>query len=311
MFGLKSKLQKRVEAAAAVTARAAKIESAIAAEVDTLPAKIETRLERERDFRTLECAAAIGEPSLGLDKARKSSAETKAALDESSLRLAGFRRARGDLGTDLVSAYEGISTELADHEAGIVDAFARDEWLPAVAAFNVVLGRRAAIEKFLGGDKIELPEPVPADVSTAELGEIGKPYAHLEQLTTCIDKIRAMGTAADAPANARMYATAGSVTHYDPNGVFTLTDAKGFLDVPQGAKFVDATFDRGWSEYLVLSGSAKPVGEVEAEGVTTAARKLTTLARDAQTRQQDQDAQRFSAKGVVPRTRKPNFDTKP
>jgi hypothetical protein len=310
MFGLKANLKKKIDEAAEVTARAARIEAAIHDEVQKLPALIDARLTAEQAFRSIECAAAIGEPAAGMGPARKSSLEAKAALDEAALRLAGFRRARGDLGTALVGAYEGIQAELPDHENEIINEFARNEWLPAVKAFSLVLGRRAAIEKFLGGDVIELAAPAPAAVTTDQLGPIGQPYDHLQQLSSAIDRIRQMGTAADAPNNARRYALPGAVSHFDPAAVYVLTDIKGFLNFPQGTNFIDASLDRGWAEYLVLSGSAKAVQDIEADGVTIAARKLATLAREIQDREQDADAQRYSAKGVAPRTRQPNLDAK-
>src|ERR1035437_6392838 len=96
----------------AILSRKSKIESAIQDGVAGLASLIANRIQSERDFRKLECQAAIGESAPGLEKARKAAADSRVALDQASLKLSGLRTAVGELGGGLGERHNLISTEL-------------------------------------------------------------------------------------------------------------------------------------------------------------------------------------------------------
>src|ERR1035437_5553934 len=114
----------------AVLLRTSKIESAIQDEVAGLASLIANRLQSDRDFRKLECQAAIGDPAPGLAAAKKLAGEAKSALESASLRLNGFRAALGEPGGDFVSRFDEVAAALPAHHTRVVEAFA-GEWQTA------------------------------------------------------------------------------------------------------------------------------------------------------------------------------------
>jgi hypothetical protein len=273
-----------------------------------LPELIEARLESEREFRRLECLAAIGEAAPGLEKARKASENARAALHETSLRLGGFRRVRGDLGPDLCKAHDSLKLEIPEHVRRMVDNFT-SEWHKASAAFAILLGRRAAIEQALGV-KMELSEPVAVAIGVDELGDMGQPYEQLERIHAALKVIDRMQSALQAPQNARAYTLPGtSLPIYDPNQVYVLTKNDGFMGYQYKAKLVDASLERGRLEALVLGGDVKPVYEMAEFSVTAAASKVRQIERDEQEqRERFEQAEALRRSGLPQPSRRPDLE---
>lgn len=240
----KETMQAALNSAAEVITHAAKVEAAIDAGVEGLTPLIAERLASARTFRRLEVAQAIGQKVEGFEKARKAAEVAASALTEASLRLGGFRAARGDHGPALCASYDGLKAALPQHEMQIRDDFSR-EWNDAAAKFAVVRARRAGIEKLLGA-KMDLTEPEIAPVPAAELADMGIPSEKLGELRRRIERIDIMRRAAHSVADNQAYLLHGqSLGGYNPANVYTIVAEKGFDGFPFLSKIVDATFDPG------------------------------------------------------------------
>lgn len=265
-----------LDGADAAIAYAAKVEAAIDNGVAGLAPLIETRLETERTYRRIQCAAAIGAEAGGLEKAREVAEVAAGALREAGLRLSGFRNARGDHGPTLCASYDQLKRELPQHEAQIQAAFAR-EWNAAAAAFAAVRARRAGIEKLLNA-KMDLTEPVIAAVPAGKLSDMGIPSEKLAELRERISRIEIMKRAAHSVADNQAYLLHGqSLAGYDPANIYVIVAEKGFDGFPFLTKVVDATFDRGRTEFAVVFGYAKPVEAITEPSVEQASKKVTEI----------------------------------
>jgi hypothetical protein len=280
--------------------RAAKIEAAIAAGVMELPGLIDVRLNTDGAFRRAESGVAIGEqPYDGLKAARKAADEAEGALKEAQLRLDGFRRARGTFGPDLCAAYDALKAALPEHEGRVVADFTR-EWNAAATAFSIVLGRRAGIEKLLGV-KMELSDPVAVTAAAAELAEMGRPYERLSQLQAAIERIQKMQSASKQPDNARHHVLPGSsLAHYDPAGVYVIVRNGGFMGQPYHSKVVDATYDHGWLEFLVLAGDTRAVRDLDEPGVLAAAAKVKEIEQEAKRKRENAEQEEARIRAGLP-----------
>jgi hypothetical protein len=269
-----------VQAALAVLERKEKIESAIQSEVLALSGLIENRLQADREFRRMECAAAIGEGALALPKAQKAAADARSALDQASLRVGGFRAQLGEQGTVLVEKHADLSAEIPKHHARIAEAFAR-EWAAVVSAFSLALGRRAAIEQLIG-QPLNLPEPV---VTPADLGDMAVPSKTLKAVEAAIQRIGAFQDIAQRPLK----------FHYDRSGVYKLTsDRMVSRGLPKGMIVVDASFEPGRLAQLIELEEARPVADHDIiPGVAVAAAKAEQIKRDAADRERDESERRL------------------
>jgi hypothetical protein len=273
-----------VQAAQAILERKQKLESVIRDEVAKLGELIAARLQTERAFRRLEAAAAIGEPAPGLEKARKAAADARAALDQASLRLNGFRSALGEQGTELVTNYDAIAAELPRHNAAIVAEFSK-QWETAAAAWGAVLGRRAAIETVLG-QRLKLAEPKP---TTADLGDMAKPAETLGAINAALKVIASMTSIA-----ARQLAHG---VYYDRNAIYKLTsdrmsDASPYPDwrrgLPKGSLVVDASFESGRLAQLLELEECRLVQDSDiVAGLTAAAAKVSALDKAAREKERE------------------------
>src|ERR1039458_637601 len=91
--------------ASAILGTKSKLDNAIKTGVSELQGLIVAQLETERTFLRLEAAVAIGEAAAGLEKAKKTAADARAALEQAALRLGGYRAALGETGSALVESY--------------------------------------------------------------------------------------------------------------------------------------------------------------------------------------------------------------
>lgn len=272
----KQTMQEALSSAAEVISYAARIETAIDNGVAGLAPLIEARLESECAYRRLQCASAIGMEAGGVETARKVAAGAAGALAEASLRLGGFRAARSDHGPALCATYDRLTGELPRHEAQIRADFA-EEWTAAAATFAAVRARRAGIEKLLNA-KMDLTEPVVAAVPAGELSDMGIPSEKLAELRQRISRIDIMKRAANSVVDNQVYLLHGqSLAGYDPANIYVIVAEKGFDGFPFLAKVVDATFDRGRTEFAVVFGHAKPVEAMIEPSVEQASRKVREI----------------------------------
>ena len=265
----------------AVLLRTSKIESAIQDEVAGLASLIANRLQSDRDFRKLECQAAIGDPAPGLAAAKKLAGEAKSALESASLRLNGFRGAWGEMGGDFVGCYDTLAGALPAHNARVVSAF-EAEWQAALTTWNRVLGRRHAIEGVLK-QSLDLPEPVPAEVQID--ADVSRPSETLAALTVAIKSIAGSKALAERPV----------APGYNPMGVYRVTsDRMERQGISRGAFVVDASFRPGELARLVAFSEARAVLARDVEpGVLAAATKAAEIDKAARDREWEASERRL------------------
>jgi hypothetical protein len=263
-----------IKAAGAVLERKAKLETAIADGVAELQNLILAQLESERTFRRLEAAAAIGEPAPDLPKAKKAAMDARAALDQASLRLNGFRAAVGELGSPLVETYDRMALEVPRHNAHVAAEFA-PEWHAALSNWNLALGRRAAIERVIG-QSLDLPEPAPAAV---QIGDAARPAEVLSALETGIKAIASAKKLSERPLKAGSYR--------DPLAIFKVTT--NYLErrgIAKGTLIIAASLRVGELDQLIELEEVRPIlDRDQIPGVTAAALKadqIDKVARDKQ-----------------------------
>jgi hypothetical protein len=264
-------IEQILQTAEAVLERQQNFEAAIRNGVADLSGLIVSRVDAERTFRRAEAAAAIGEPAADLQKAKKASAEAKSALESASLRLNGLRTALGEMGSSLVENYEVLSTELPRYNAAIAAAFEK-EWRLALTNWNLMLGRRQALETLLG-QALDLVEPVPVVVTLS--ADATRPSDTLSALEKSIKSIAGGKALAERPVS----------PSYSAVAVYRMTsDRMTPQGISRGAFVVDATFRPGELARLVEFTEARPVLARDVEpGVLAAASKaaeLDRLARD-------------------------------
>jgi hypothetical protein len=240
--------------------RKQRIQDAITAEVANLPCLIEGRLTTEAEYRKLETQRAIGEEAAGLPAARKAAMEATGALAEVSLKLAGMRQTLGMMGSDLAKSYTSLKAEIPAHEGVLAEAF-RSEWAAACGVFAVTVERRLALEKLIG--PLSLPEPTGAP---ADLGDMGRPHAHVAALAGAIETISKM-----KPPTTQFMPGETFIPYDDSKVYVLLRDVEG---VREGTKVCDAFFGEGRLEWVVQHGYARPFKATEENaGVSAAARK--------------------------------------
>ena len=272
-----------VSGAQVVLQRKQKIEAAIQTEVAGLADLIADRLQGERDYRKLECQAAIGEGSQGLAPARKAAEAATAALEQASLRLGGYRAAIGELGAPLVSIYDVLSGALPAHNASVVSAF-QAEWENASRIWALVLGKRRGIETALGAE-IDLPEVVPAAVAID--AETTRPAETLTALEASLRGIGNFKKIAERPLKAG--------TYYDPSKIYKLTsDRWKSRGLPKGSLVCDASFEPGRLSQAIELEEARPVADRDiVPGITLAAAKADQIDKMARAQSQADSERRL------------------
>jgi hypothetical protein len=280
-----------LSAAEVILQRKEKIELAINGEVAGLSGLIAERLATEREFRKLECQAAIGGPASGLKEARKSVADAQAALDSATAKLGGYRMQLGEMGTDLVRDYEQLAAELPQYNARIIGAFA-EEWAAALASWSQMLGRRAAIEGVLG-QSLDLPDPVAVP---AELGDLARPHETVTALSAAIKSIARAKSISERPLK--------SGTFYDPTRIYKLvSDRWESQGLPKGTFVVDASFEPGRLAQILEFEEARPIlDRDQIPGVTVAAAKAAEIDKAVREREIRESELRLHAPRTEPQT---------
>jgi len=277
------KMSEVLRAAGAALERKERIEAVIRSGVAELQDLIVIRLQAERDFRRLECQAAIGElapaaPELG--KAKKAAEAARAALAEVSLRLGGFRQQLGDMGGSFVGAYDQLEGELPRHNARLAESFA-SEWQESLSVWQNLLGRRAAVEALVG--PLSLPDPVAAPV---DIGEAAAPSQILTRLAAAIKNIASVKAIAERPVQSTIF--------YDRSATYKIVTERMAerLGICKGSLVMDASFDAGRLAQLLELGDARPVLERDlAEGVMLAASKADEILKAAR-KKEEADSER-------------------
>jgi hypothetical protein len=293
---IEATLKAVIGAADAVLSRKSKIEAAIVAEVGALSALIEDRLTTDAEFRRLECQAAIGEPAAGLEEARKAAADARGAVEQASLRLGGLRDNLGAIGGELVTRYEAVKAEIPAHEAVLIKVFTV-QWNAAREQFAATLGHRAALEKLIGRP---LPLPEPAASAPPDLSEAGIPHARRSDLESAIETIGRMKDAAEGRRN--IYTMPGqTLTPYDPNSIYVLTD--GRYGLPVGTKVIDASFDAGTLDRLAAVDAARIFKSIEVvPGVLAADKKNREIEKTRRQKEYDDSETRLRSGDVGAQT---------
>jgi hypothetical protein len=258
-----------LRAASAVLGTKSKLDNAIKTGVSELQGLIVAQLETERTFRRLEAAAAIGEAAAGLEKAKKTAADARAALEQAALRLGGYRAALGETGSALVESYNILAAELPRHNATIVSEF-EEEWRSALTNWNLALGRRHAIEALLE-IPLDLAEPVPATVTLSD--DTTRPSETLSALEKSIQSIAGGKSLAERPV----------APGYDPARIYKMTsDRMAHVGISRGAFAVDASLRPGELARLLEFKEARPVLDRDVlPGVVAAANKAAAINKAA------------------------------
>jgi hypothetical protein len=281
------KMSEVLRAAGAALERKERIEAVIRSGVAELQDLILTRLQAERDFRRLECQAAIGElapAAPALEKAKKAAEGVRAALAEVSMRLGGFRQQLGDMGGSFVRAYDQLEGELPRHNARLAESFA-SEWQESLSVWQNLLGRRAAVEALVG--PLSLPDPVAAPV---DIGEAAAPGQILTRLAAAIKNIASVKAIAERPLQSTIF--------YDRSATYKIvTDRMADrLGIRKGSLVMDASFDAGRLAQLLELGDARPVLDRDlAEGVTLAASKADEILKAARKKEEADSERRLHA----------------
>jgi hypothetical protein len=272
MNGIETVLQ----AASAVLERKAKLETAIADGVAELQNLILAQLESERTFRRLEAAAAIGEPAPDLPKAKKAAMDARAALDQASLRLNGFRAAVGELGSPLVESYDALASVIPGHNAQVVEGFTA-EWQGASRTWALMLGRRCAIEGLLK-QSLDLPEPAPPAVEIS--ADLARPAETLSALEGGIKAIASAKKLSERPLKAGSYR--------DPLAIFKVTTS--YLErrgIAKGTLLIAASLRVGELDQLIELEEVRPIlDRDQIPGVTAAALKADQIDKTARDKHQ-------------------------
>jgi hypothetical protein len=285
-------------AADAVLSRKRKIESAIQDGVAGLASLIANRIQSERDFRKLEAAAAIGEPAAGLAAAKKLAGEARAALDQVSLKLNGLRTALGEQGSPLVESYTTLSGALPAHNAGVIEAF-EVEWQAASTTWNLLLGRRRAIEAVLGTE-LGLPEPVPAAVQID--ADVSRPAETLAALHAALKVIANMKNISERQLKAGSYR--------DPNAVFkVITDRWESRGIAKGTLIIAASVEPGRLDQLIELEQVRPIlDRDQIPGVLAAASKAAQIDKAAAERELLDSERRLHGGPDNSSTRRPDLE---
>ena len=264
-------IEQILQTAEAVLERQQNFEAAIRNGVADLSGLIVSRVDAERTFRRAEAAAAIGEPAADLQKAKKASAEAKSALESASLRLNGLRTALGEMGCSLVENYEVLSTELPRYNAAIAAAFEK-EWRLALTNWNLMLGRRQALETLLG-QALDLVEPVPVVVTLS--ADTTRPSETLAALESSIKAIGNMKKISERQLKAGSYR--------DPHAVFkVITDRWESRSIARGTLIIAASVEPGRLDQLIELEQVRPIlDRDQIPGVLAAASKAAEIEKAA------------------------------
>lgn len=257
------------QAAGPVLERFDKFLTAIATEVAALPAKLQKRLDLERQVALAaadELTSEVGANGAA-GRTRKQFQGVVEDIARASERLAGFRATLAGLVNELTERHAALAAELPGHYREIEEAF-RKEWAETVPRFSLLLTKKRLVEQLIGHE-LNLAEPSAAVPSVQLDPDVRIPAERLQALEGAIGRISDMRSAKRKGAHAAANPLRGS---YDPSKIYCLaSDLKG---LPQGTLVVDASFDSGLLEALVCNGQARPAGDVELERQTVAAAKL-------------------------------------
>ncbi len=186
----KTKLSSALSAADSLLAKADKLQKAIEAERSRMPEKIREKEKIGRQILADDAREAVGEDisKSELTKLRNRVASLQADIDSSGRKLRGWRDLLTGLGEQLVSTHTDITSELPAHNEKVIDNFAK-EWDKAVAEFNRVVSKRAAVEQMTG---ITLSLTEPRAGALPDLGDDEKPAKTLKDLARLTNRIASM-----------------------------------------------------------------------------------------------------------------------
>ena len=275
---MREELKTALRTAEAVLERRTRILEAVQGGVEKLSGLIISKVQTNREFRRLESQAAIGEAAPDLEKARKRAADAESALHEDSLKLRGLRMQLAEQGTAFVQSHDELAAQLPFHEAEMVKGF-NEEYQAGLAAWQDILGRRAAIERLLGKKLEGLSDPIPAPAATQICDAMAAPHKTLADLAAAIQAIAGKNRLSD-----RLLEPTG---HYDPQAVYVLTSDRSVkLGLPKGCLVTDATFFPGGLLQLIEIQECRPLLDRDQSQAAVAAEKKAAQLLKAETEEQ-------------------------
>ena len=264
-----------------------KIIDALRAEEARLSKLILERVAAERALVEGETAVTLGEQA-DANAARRKVDGAIAAINRQASKVAGLRSRLAGQAPELESSVREIKAALPAHVEGLKATFA-DEWARGVAAFGAIMGRRAAIEGYIG--KLDLPEARP--VACELPGAVTAPWRTIKSVVEALDEIAGWNRAAMMPAVDAM----GNGAHhtFDPSVVYAITHSPAGAEV--GALVMEPSFTPGWLCHLAQIGYAAPLASLDWQnateaGAAAARRASADQERDREEQRQAQDPNR-------------------
>lgn len=246
---------------------------------------VSERFSAEQALHEAEAAAALSEPA-DVDAAQRRVKEALTKIQRRSIVISGLRNRLVGLTDEIEAQHIAVKRALPDHIEKLKSDF-NTEWVKAVQAFGAALGKRAALEGYVG--KLELPQPQPAPCDLP--AEVSAPWRALDELAAGLEQIAGFGRAALAPKVDAMYPAGARQYHADL--VYRVTNAATGL-APERL-VVDSVFPPGTLAHFLNIGyvevAAADQWQRDLESAGRAERKLVSE-REQEARQADADRDR-------------------
>ena len=229
----------------------------IAAGEQKLLKLIQHRVTAERAAVAAETDAALSEQTEASTEHQRV-IEALCAIDRQASVLAGLRSRAAAQSRDLESQARAIHAELPEFVAALKADFA-GEWQKGLVAFEALLGKRAALEGFIG--KLDLPVPHPASGDVGDVAAGCAPWRWLDALQNALEVVAGWSRSVVAPSVDAMMDGGGR--HFDERAVYVLT--RNHDNWPVGTMVMEASFVPGLLEHLCRIGYAVTLASQEWE----------------------------------------------